>query len=149
MRKAVRSLIRIVVPTVLALGIAALVIPPATGDSYELPLLASATVAGLAIVVEVFRVSRCSGRLAWEKGPALWSKRRPLPPTASPDPLLEWEGLLASARKERGRGRQRFLRRVSALATPRTRPLVEAMASAETAELDRLVARFIEESRSV
>ncbi len=145
MRERLRATVRVVFVSFVALGLAITVLGPITGDRVRLPLVAAVTVAGAAIAYEVFRAARKSGRLSWQEGVALWSAR----PTAeeSPELLAEWQGLLASARAGRGRSRQRFIRRLGPLAGPATMPLLDAMATVDAEEFDRLVARFVEESR--
>ena len=145
MRERLRATVRVVFVSFVALGLAITVLGPITGDRVRLPLVAAVTVAGAAIAYEVFRAAHKSGRLSWQEGVALWSAR----PTAeeSPELLAEWQGLLATARAGRGRSRQRFIRRLGPLAGPATMPLLDAMATVDAEEFDRLVARFVEESR--
>jgi hypothetical protein len=142
-RERLRATVRVVFVSFVALGLAITVLGPITGDRVRLPLVAAVTVAGAAIAYEVFRAARKSGRLSWQEGSALWSAR----PTAEEPPELLAEWLLASARAGRGRSRQRFIRRLGPLAGPATMPLLDAMATVDAEEFDRLVARFVEESR--
>ncbi|HEX6947088.1 MAG TPA: hypothetical protein VF246_07030 [Acidimicrobiia bacterium] len=147
MRSRLRVIARILFPSVIALGLAAAVLGPITGEPIEVPLVASVTVAGAAIAYEVIRVARKSGRLAWQDGTTLWAGRRGAPAVEVPDPLGHWESLLAAARVDQDRSRRRFLRRLAPLTRTETQPLVDAMAAADPEEFDRLVSRFVAESR--
>lgn len=149
MRDLARVITRVVLFSVVALGLAAGLLGPLVEDDVEVSVVAMVTVAGATIAYEAVRAARRSGLLAWERTVPLWEARLEAAPRQPPSPLGEWEGLLAAARPNGDRSRLRLLRRMSRLADGNTQPLLDAIATADSEEFDDLVARFVEESRNV
>lgn len=144
MRDLVKKGVRIALIGAAAFGLAFGLLGPLVEDDVEVSVVASVTVVGAAISYELMKTARKSGRLAWQRVPALWGGHPTGTAPDLPDAVWEWEALVGAARTD-GRALERLVRRLAPLASgPGS---LQAIRSASGDELDRQLERFVEEAR--
>lgn len=141
-----RALIRVTAAVAVAFVLAITVIAPLVDDREGVPLVATATVAGIAVAIEIIRAGRHASSATWDRYPPLWRQETVVGSQPIPESLRSWEGALAAAEGPGPRARHLLLRKLRPYVGPDN---AGTFAEIEAAPIDRLgeaVGRFVDDS---
>jgi hypothetical protein len=146
MRDLRRALGRVTVVAAVAFVVAVTVIAPLVDDRAGVPLVATATVAGVAVTIEIIRAGRPASSTAWDRYPPLWRRRPVVEQNSLPESLRSWEGALAAAEDSGPRSRQLLIRKLRPHAGLHNAGTLAELEAAPTSGIGELVIRFVDES---
>lgn len=129
-----------------AFTLAITVIAPLVEDRAGVPLVATATVAGIAVTIEIIRAGRRASSAIWDRYPPLWRKQVADGSKPIPEGLRSWEGALAAAEDPGPRARQLLVRKLRPHVGPGNAELFAEIETASIDKLGELIGRLVDSS---